>query len=238
MTFHTLLQLTSDMTAIPSKKRVSVQTRNHNAGRKPPPRIGRAETEPVRNSHDALLEKAIQGSHEAFRELVLSHHRSVRVFLARYVHEPGQVDDLAQDVFIAAFKQLSRFRNESTFLTWILGIARNKALQFLRTELRRHQNRKKLFEAASSERSIDYLNHDSIAQDRIVALRACLELLPLKSQNLIHQFYFEKQTSAVIADQSNVKDSAIRMKLKRIRGVLQSCIASKITVNSERGSQS
>jgi len=169
---------------------------------------------------------------DSFERLVLEHHRSIRIFIARYVHCREQVEDLAQEVFIAGFRQMKQFRHDSKISTWLLGIARNKALHFLRTEMRRRRKRKAFAEAEAYRLSLECLNRESnieIHEARLGALQDCIDQLPNRSKRLVGQFYFDNQTAVKIAQQSCQKESAIRMKLKRIRGVLQSCIDFKLS---------
>ena len=167
-----------------------------------------------------------------FESLVLEHHQAVRLFLARYVHCPQRVDDLAQETFVAAFKQRHKFRNESTISTWLMGIARKKALQFLRTEKRRLKKQTGFFAYAeriqSSLEAIENESGISVFQTRLELLSKCLEQLPEKSRQLVRQYYFDQSTAVSLASQMNEKASSVRMKLKRIRAVLQKCIASKL----------
>ncbi|MFK7766676.1 MAG: RNA polymerase sigma factor [Mariniblastus sp.] len=170
-------------------------------------------------------------SHHAFREIVLEHQATVRVFLARYIHCSQQIDDLAQEVFIACFNQLDEFRGDSKLSTWLLGIARNKALNFLRSEVRRSRNQRSFAESELIHQSLRHLDRDDnpeLMENRAQALEVCLQSLPAQSKLLIKKFYFEKQTSIAIGSEMGQSDSAVRMKLKRIRGILQNCIATKL----------
>ena len=184
----------------------------------------------AKDNSDHLVEKAIQGSEIAFQELVLLHHQSVRIFVSRYIHCGSHVDDVAQEVFLAAFNRLSSFRGESKFSTWLLGIARNKALHFLRTESRRRISKQQFLEAEMLRCEIERLDKESDLQEhesRLAALRSCLEQLPFKSRLLIQRFYVDQLPSHEIAEQTNQKSGAIRMKLLRIRRILQNCISAK-----------
>lgn len=166
-----------------------------------------------------------------FDTLVIEYHQTVRMFLARYVHCPQQVDDLAQDAFVAAYKQRNKFRNDSKISTWLLGIARNKALQYLRTEKRRLEKQTGYANSDRILRSLDALQCEtnvSDAQARLELLKECLGLLPEKSARLVSHYYFDQMTAVSIAHRLKEKESAIRMKLLRIRGVLQKCITSKL----------
>ena len=73
----------------------------------------------------ALVEAAAGGSREAFDELVRRHQTAV-IALARVVTAGrGDVEDLAQDVFVRAWRSLRSFRGESTFRTWLHRVAIN-----------------------------------------------------------------------------------------------------------------
>ena len=182
-----------------------------------------------------LAQMAISGPEESFRQLVLDHQQAVRVFLSRYVYCSQQIEDLAQEVFVAAYQKLDDFRGESGISTWLLGIARNRALHFVRTELRRQRHEDLFANTASLRHSLECLTRESERdEDRMTALLDCLELLPQYSKDLVNQFYFDGQSSVAIAKVSNQKESAVRMKLKRIRGVLQKCITSKLPVSTGR----
>ena len=213
------------MTSIPSKTRVRLNTNQH-----------QARTNPSTSS-TSLVERARSGDIAAFEQLVLANHRSVRAFLARYLQRTETVDDVAQEVFLAAFKQMKQFRVEAKFSTWLLGIARNKALHCLRTELRQRNNQKQFLESGTHPKNIVTLNEmgDVATEElRLEALDECLKRLPVQSRSLIQSFYFERQTAVSIAQQHDQKESSIRMKLKRIRSVLQTSIKSKMKTDLPR----
>jgi RNA polymerase sigma-70 factor, ECF subfamily len=98
----------------------------------------------------ALVDAAAAGSREAFDELI-RRHQTAMVTLAR-VLTGGRDDaeDLAQDVFVRAWKSLRRFRGESTFRTWLHRVAIN----VVRTSQSRQGRIRRLFVShASSEGS-------------------------------------------------------------------------------------
>lgn len=178
---------------------------------------------------EKLLDQAIAGSESAFRQLVLSQHQNVRLYLSRFVYCSEQVDDLAQEVFLAAYQQLQKFRKEAKFSTWLLGIARNKAMQYLRTETRRKQRRKQYAEETDVQCRLNSINDEDLdIQDaRISALRDCMSNLPAHARNLVRRFYFQRIATNKIANDENKNDGAIRMKLFRIRKKLASCVTLK-----------
>ena len=177
-----------------------------------------------------LLREAQNGSQAAFRQIVLNEQKNVRMFLARYLLGSEQVDDLAQEVFIAAYKKLGDFRHEAKFSTWLLGIARNKALQYLRTESRRKKHLNNYMAENQIEAQIQCLESQSIREneDEIVALKDCVKKLPHHAKNIVDKFYFKQLATADIAAKEGKNSGAIRMKLFRIRKKLASCISTKM----------
>jgi len=178
-----------------------------------------------------LVEEALTGCSHSFRQLVEQNHRRIRLYLGRYVHCSEEVDDIAQEVFCVAFSRLSHFRGEAKFSTWLIGIARNKALEFLKAETKRRTSRKQFFEAEIASQRVARLEeqHDSgeMAERRIRAMQLCLDHLPEQSRELINRYYFDQQSASDIADASSVSAGSIRMKLLRIRQILQKCIVTR-----------
>ena len=187
------------------------------------------------DSVQSLIEQACGGCTDSFRSLVQLNHESVRLYLAHFVGCPHQADDLAQDVFLVAFQKLDEFSGQSKFSTWIIGIARHKALHFLRNQSTQRKNNRQYFEAGIIEQQMSHLQleQDEIGEARAEVLKSCLEELPERSAQLIDQFYFQEMTSVDIAANNDVSCSAIRTKLLRIRKALLRCINSKLPSPSD-----
>jgi RNA polymerase sigma-70 factor (ECF subfamily) len=79
-------------------------------------------------SDQDLVAAARAGHMEAFDQLVRRYRRDVCWFLNRMVRDPDLADDLTQEVFVKAFRQLDSHRPEHSFSAWIIKIANNHAL--------------------------------------------------------------------------------------------------------------
>ena len=90
---------------------------------------------PERQDED-LMVSAGRGDHEAFGALVERHHRAVVQFVYRYLGDVGRDDaeDVAQDVFLGAFRAAPAFRPRAKVQTWLLRIARNTCLNYRRSQ--------------------------------------------------------------------------------------------------------
>lgn len=95
-----------------------------------------------------LVEDARRGNREAFDALVRRHQGAI-VNLARAMTAPNaDADDLAQEAFVRAWRSLGSFRHDSTFRTWLHGIAIN----VIRTDRSRGSRLRRLFGIVSTER--------------------------------------------------------------------------------------
>src|SRR5437870_3546816 len=72
---------------------------------------------------DRLIERSRRGDLEAFDRLVASHYPWVYTVARRLSPDPDDAADIAQEVFLAAWKQIGRFGGRSSFRTWLHAIA-------------------------------------------------------------------------------------------------------------------
>jgi RNA polymerase sigma-70 factor (ECF subfamily) len=78
------------------------------------------------SEHD-LIRRARAGDPDAFAELVMTHAERVYGALRRFGLEPGEADEVEQEVFVRAWRGLPRFEERSRFSTWLYRIAFNEA---------------------------------------------------------------------------------------------------------------
>jgi RNA polymerase sigma-70 factor (ECF subfamily) len=88
---------------------------------------------------EAILDEVSGGRTEAFGRIVREYALPLRSYLASQVYRLDDVDDLAQEVFLAALESLPTFRRGDEFGAWLRGIARNKVLLYYRSQSRRNQ---------------------------------------------------------------------------------------------------
>ena len=178
-----------------------------------------------------LIEDARVGCEESFRQLVQNHHQVVRFFISRFIYCPESIDDVAQEVFLQAFRDLNRFRGDSNFSTWMIGIARLKSLEHLRAKRKTDSVMRDLQLANQTEMQLENLQHAcygfGAAEERLRALTACVAELPEHSLSMVRYFYFDRMSCADIAKTCRSKGSTIRMRLHRVRELLKNCVESK-----------
>ncbi len=79
-----------------------------------------------------LVASALTGSQEAFRDLVVRFERPVYTLVLRMVHDAATAEDLAQEVFLKAYRHLATYDPQRKFASWLFKIAHNTTIDHLR----------------------------------------------------------------------------------------------------------
>lgn len=85
----------------------------------------------------ALVERVQKGDKKAFDLLVLKYQRKIIRLLSRMIRDQNEIEDVAQEAFIKAYKALPQFRGDSAFYTWLYRIAINTARNWMSQNSRR-----------------------------------------------------------------------------------------------------
>ena len=84
-----------------------------------------------------LVDQVMAGNKNAFNLLVMRYQHRVAALIARFVQDPQEVEDVAQEAFMKAYRALPLFRGDSAFYTWLYRIAVNTAKNYLVARSRR-----------------------------------------------------------------------------------------------------
>ena len=146
----------------------------------------------------ALVRLARSGDTDAFGRLVARHETRVYALIARVLGTNGtadDVDDIAQDVFVQAWRALPRFREEARFSTWLHRIATNMAIKQWHRVKRRAGTvaTEDLPNTVRAALAVDGPGPEEIATQkaRDRDLRDAIEKLPEKQRTVILLHYFE-----------------------------------------------
>ena len=185
-------------------------------------------------SEDALplISRIRAGSRDAFTELVRVHQAKVRSYLGRFLRDGDLVDDIAQETFIAAYRSLDSYKEQSTLGSWLLGIARNLALKHVRDEQRRRSRESESLEVAFSRWSAHRLESEEpsvLRHEQVMeALRTCLGGLQKHSAGILRDAYVKGRSAAEIASDLGKTEGTVWVTLLRIRQSLRECIGEKL----------
>jgi RNA polymerase sigma-70 factor, ECF subfamily len=175
------------------------------------------------------IERAKAGDGAAFSQLVRMHQAVVRAYVSAHVRPVEAADDLAQEVFLRAFRRLEAFQlpESGSMRPWLLGIARNLLLEHLRAPSRLEARRPADLEEVLDTRQLEGGAGPQDAMEmerRIAALQGCVDKLAPAAFALVWRHYFERRTLASLAAEEKRQESALRMRLLRIREVLRACM--------------
>jgi RNA polymerase sigma-70 factor, ECF subfamily len=132
----------------------------------------------------------------AFGELVTRHQSAVRQFLRHLTNDQTALaDDLAQETFIDAFRNLGRFRGQSSFTTWLLGIARNHH----RNTWRRQQHERAFAETTARDAAEAFAPPATHGADLRHDLAAAIQDLSPDEQLALHLAYAQGLAHSEIA---------------------------------------
>jgi RNA polymerase sigma-70 factor (ECF subfamily) len=165
--------------------------------------------------------------HIDFRYLVEQHQERVRNTCFRFVKNPQDADDVAQDVFIQVYESLSHFREDAELSTWIYRIAVNKSLDFIRK-----QKRKKRFAQLTSilgfgddEDNVELPAagdplRDLENKERKQVLDWAIDKLPDNQKSAITLSKYEGFSNKEIADILDISVSAVEALIHRAKNNL------------------
>jgi RNA polymerase sigma-70 factor (ECF subfamily) len=116
---------------------------------------------------DAIaIERAKAGDSDGFRLLVQRHSRSVFRLAYRMTGNEFDAEDVVQETFLRAYKQLDNYESRSSFGTWIYRIASNYALDLIRSR-KRHTDRRITADAEGGNDVLEHVKAPEPAQDRV-----------------------------------------------------------------------
>lgn len=78
------------------------------------------------------IERAVDGDHAAFTQLVEAYKGPVYSLALRMLHRPAEAEDAAQEIFLRAYTKLATYDRERKFVSWLMGIASNYCIDVLR----------------------------------------------------------------------------------------------------------
>lgn len=94
-----------------------------------------AMTETIDNRNEPeIIASILAGNTHEFHDLIRPHERSVYIMALSLLHNEADAEDVAQEAFLKAFRNLANFRGESKFSTWLISITLNEARSRLRSK--------------------------------------------------------------------------------------------------------
>ena len=169
-----------------------------------------------------IISRVLRGEQNAYAELVNRYQGYVLTLVLRMVKTREDAEEVAQDVFVKAYRSLADFRGESKFSTWLYTITNTTCITFLRKKrLQIHSlDNEKVFEVADSKDS--GLRANQIEQkSRLNMVNQAIGMLSPDDAEIITLFYKAEQNLEEIAGILGLEPNTAKVRLHRARGRLK-----------------
>ena len=170
-----------------------------------------------------LVLRVQRGDKSAFDFLVIKYQHRIIQLVNRYIKDPSEAQDVAQEAFIKAYRALADFRGEAAFYTWLYRIAINTAKNYLLSRLRRSSNYQvdiqeaEALENAPQLQGLETPERELLNQEIIDVINAVIEELPEEMRTAIILREFEGMSYEEIAEAMDCPVGTVRSRLFRAR---------------------
>jgi len=171
-----------------------------------------------------LVERVQRGDKAAFDLLVAKYQRKLFRLLSRLIRDPAEIEDVAQEAFIKAYRALPNFRGESAFYTWLYRIAINTAKNYLVAQGRRAPTQTETeiedaenFDDGDALRTEDTPDRMLLSKQVAEAVNRAIERLPEELRTAIVLRELEGLSYDEIAVSMNCPIGTVRSRIFRAR---------------------
>ncbi|WP_299051034.1 sigma-70 family RNA polymerase sigma factor [uncultured Polaribacter sp.] len=170
------------------------------------------------NTKDKLyIDKVIDGDTNAFSYLVDNYKNMVYSLAYKMTKNKEEAEEISQDTFIKAYKNLSNFKGDSKFSTWLYKIAYHATLDAVKKN-KRNASTFEINEITYNQiKSVENILEGIERKERAKILNECLLKLPEEERSIIWMFYYEELSLKEIIEISGLSEANIKVKLHRAR---------------------
>lgn len=161
-------------------------------------------------SDEVLIARIAGGDRLAMQVLFARHHVRVYRFVLRLVRNEATAEDLISEVFLDIWRQAGKFEGRSAVSTWMLSIARFKALSVLR------KRPEEELDEETAERIEDHADDPETAlakKDKGAALRQCLSALSAEHREIIDLVYYHEKSVEEAAEIVGIPEATVKTRM-------------------------
>lgn len=157
-----------------------------------------------------LLTSIAAGDRSAMRAFYDRYNVQVYRFVLRLIRDASKAEDVVSEVFFVVWRQAGRFEYRSKVSTWVLAIARYKAISVMQ------QRQDEPLEDAGVQEIVDQANNSQVAlekKDTGAVLRGCLTKLSAKHREVIDLVYYHEKSVNEVAEIIGVPTNTVKTRL-------------------------
>ncbi len=169
-------------------------------------------------SDTLIINLVLNGNQQAYALLVNRYQQFVFTLVLRMVNNREEAEEVAQDVFMKAFRGLASFNGSSKFSTWLYTIANNTTLSFLRKKkvvIQSLDTNSVMLEADSKDSDMQANLVEQKSKNQM--LDKAIRLLSADDAQIITLFYKAEQTLEEIGQILGIESNAVKVRLFRAR---------------------
>jgi len=167
-------------------------------------------TAPAQQSDRELVGRVATGDRAAVRLLFMRHHARIYRFVARQTGSESMADDIANEVFLELWRQAPAFEGRTEVSTWLLGIARFKALSHLR---KRKEEWIDDDDAAAVPDTADTPEVAVMKDNKGAALRRMIDALPEEHKTVIDLAYYHGRSVTEIGEILSIPVATVKTRM-------------------------
>jgi len=170
-----------------------------------------------------LVLRVQRGDKSAFDLLVIKYQHKIVQLVNRYIKDPSEAQDVAQEAFIKAYRALGNFRGDSAFYTWLYRIAINTAKNYLVSRSRRSSDYQvdiqdaEALENAPQLQGMETPERLLLNQEIVDTIKTAIDKLPEEMRTAIMLREFEGMSYEEIAEAMDCPVGTVRSRIFRAR---------------------
>ncbi len=181
------------------------------------------------NKNDQLyITKVINGDTNAFVYLVDNYKNMVFSLAFKMTKNREEAEEISQDTFIKAYKNLKKFKGDSKFSTWLYRIAYHTSLD----NIKKNKNNNNTFEineiTFNQIQSVENILEGIERKERAKIIDECLLQLPEEERSIIWMFYYDDLSLKEIMEVTSLSEANLKVKLHRARKKLLTIVEENV----------
>ena len=171
----------------------------------------------IKRRDNALIKATLSGDSKAFSKLISYYKKRLMALGMSFFKNEADTDDFMQEVFIKTYTNLSNFKGDSAFSTWLTSIAYNTAIN--------SKNRRQEYLPISNEENIEDKSlspeKNQIRKMTILAVREAVKDLPEKFAVCVELYFFYDNSHAEISKITGLPINTIKSHIFRAKKILR-----------------
>lgn len=168
-----------------------------------------------------LISRIAAGDQSAVRTLFARYHVRIFRFIVRFVKSDAVAEELANEVFLDIWRNAAKYEGRSSVSTWLLAIARNRSLSYLRKRRDEHMDDK------TAERMVDGSDTPEVSaqkSNKAELMRACMRRLTPEHSEVIDLVYYHEKTINEVSEIVGIPANTVKTRMFHARKKLSALL--------------